>query len=304
MNELTTVLMQKMDSARTDRSSAMNSMNPSPRDSALPSALPSSRSADDTLARFIPVLLAPARASSGSSTHSSAGTSRPTDRGGGQAWIAAPEASPKSAIIVMHDWFGVTDEFKQQVWDWFGDGSSLIIILDLYRGHVAATAEEASLLVQEFDHAQSLRDVMAAIKYAKKKHGCTQFGLVGFCVSGGIALASAVHLRDLAACVVIYGICDPRLAAPDKSVVPMQLHFGEEDSVEGLSDAKSQAQLESALMSSGVSYEFFRYPGCDHSFCDVSHASNPKEKAAAEKVKQRTRQFLRTKLQVQMNDVM
>ena len=98
-----------------------------------------------------------------------------------------------------------------------------------------------------------------------------------------------------AAVVSLYGIPDHRFAAGSAIGVPVQLHFGSGDTLPGFSDPKSQEQLEAALTEATVPHEFYRYPGCGHSFANPTH-SDPVEKAAAIRVKERAQQFFMAKL--------
>ncbi len=62
-----------------------------------------------------------------------------------------------------------------------------------------------------------------------------QVGVTGFCMGGALSLASAVRVPGIDAVVAFYGIPPPQLADPTESKVPVQVHFGEEDTTTGLS---------------------------------------------------------------------
>jgi carboxymethylenebutenolidase len=63
-----------------------------------------------------------------------------------------------------------------------------------------------------------------------------QVGVTGFCMGGALSLASAVRVPGIDAVVAFYGTPPPQLADPTESKVPVQAHFGEEDTMKGLSD--------------------------------------------------------------------
>jgi carboxymethylenebutenolidase len=63
-----------------------------------------------------------------------------------------------------------------------------------------------------------------------------QVGVTGFCMGGALTLASAVRVPGIDAAVAFYGTPPPELADPTESKVPVQAHFGEEDTMKGFSD--------------------------------------------------------------------
>jgi carboxymethylenebutenolidase len=63
-----------------------------------------------------------------------------------------------------------------------------------------------------------------------------QVGVTGFCMGGALSFASAVLVPGIDAIVAFYGTPPPQLADPAESKVPVQAHFGEEDTMKGLSD--------------------------------------------------------------------
>jgi len=65
----------------------------------------------------------------------------------------------------------------------------------LYRGEVAQSIAEAAMLMQNLDFTQALRDIQAAACFCKEKEGCAKVGVIGFSMSGALALAAAVHLK-------------------------------------------------------------------------------------------------------------
>lgn len=147
-------------------------------------------------------------------------------------------------------------------------------------------------------------------------------------------MSAAVHLQGLDCAVCCYGIPDHRFASPSRVAIPIQLHFGEADTIPGFSDTRAQAGLgqtedeerheeagekrhggclfgsravlislagrllaptESHLLAGKVVHEFYRYPNVGHAFCHPSH-TEPEEVAAANKVRERAVAFFQAKL--------
>ena len=61
---------------------------------------------------------------------------------------------------------------------------------------------EAAHLMHNLDFTQALRDIQAAALFCREKEGCGKVGVIGFSMSGALALAAAVHL-----CKDIHGEC-------------------------------------------------------------------------------------------------
>ncbi len=62
-------------------------------------------------------------------------------------------------------------------------------------------------------------------------------------MGGALSLASAVRVPGIDAVVAFYGTPPPQLADPTESKVPVQAHFGEEDTMKGLSDKEVSCLL-------------------------------------------------------------
>jgi carboxymethylenebutenolidase len=217
------------------------------------------------------------------------------------AYVFGRGSGRRRAVIVLHEWWGATPAVQKQAMEWFGE-ESLVVLLDLYRGQVASNVAEAAHLMHQLDFTQALRDIRAAAKWCRdKEQQCSKVGVIGFSMGGALALAAAVHLKaDLQAAVVLYGIPDPRFASPAACRIPLQLHFGSADILPLFSDPKAADALEVALKESvlppGVSHDFYRYPACGHSFAAPTGHTDPVERAAAGKVRERAVQFFVAKL--------
>ena len=82
----------------------------------------------------------------------------------------------------------------------------------------------------------------AAATYLKKT-GSPKVGCIGYCMGGALSLASIQHAKDISCGVVCYGLPPQAICDPTKVTKPVQGHFGEEDNLEGFSDAKSAKKV-------------------------------------------------------------
>lgn len=181
------------------------------------------------------------------------------------AYRADPASSPKGAIIVIQEIFGVNSHIRN-VCDRLAKEGYVAIAPAIFdriepnfqSGYSPDEVAVARKFVANPDWTAMLRDIQAAIDTAK---GAGPAGIVGFCLGGSIAYAAATKLTGLKAAVGYYGGAVVRFA-DDKPTVPTQLHFGEKDSGIPLTDVET-------IKTKRPDVEVFIYPGAQHGFgCD------------------------------------
>ena len=91
---------------------------------------------------------------------------------------------PFPALIVIHEWWGLNDWVKEQA-SQFADQGYVALAVDLYRGKVAKTPEEA-------------HEILRGVRKDR-------IGAIGWCMGGGYALDAALQEPTLAADVINYG---------------------------------------------------------------------------------------------------
>lgn len=164
----------------------------------------------------------------------------------------------------------------------------------MYRGKVATDHETAGHYFNDLDWVGAVQDIQGAVNYLRSQ-GVEKVGVVGFCMGGALSLASAVRVDGLNASAPFYGIPGLELADPAKARVPLQLHFGTADDLKGFSDVEAQDKLEKTLKDNNLPYEFFRYEGAPHAFCNDT---NPEKyrKDCCELAQKRTVEFFKKQL--------
>eukprot|EP01094_Clydonella_sp_ATCC50884_P017498 TRINITY_DN3063_c0_g1_i1.p1 TRINITY_DN3063_c0_g1~~TRINITY_DN3063_c0_g1_i1.p1 ORF type:complete len:234 (+),score=72.91 TRINITY_DN3063_c0_g1_i1:45-746(+) len=171
-------------------------------------------------------------------------------------------------VIVIQEWWGMNAHITTVVEE-FAAAGFCALVPDLYRGEVATDNEHAGHLMGGLDWAGAVADIAGAAKYLRDEQGCTKVGVVGFCMGGALALAAAAltgkPLIDAASC--FYGIPSAELADPAKIKIPVQCHFGNEDTLAGFSDPAAANALEEKLKAGGVTHEMHRYPA-QHAFAN------------------------------------
>ncbi|KAL3934209.1 MAG: hypothetical protein SGBAC_010021 [Bacillariaceae sp.] len=174
-------------------------------------------------------------------------------------------------VIVIQEWWGVNDQCKahaQKIADLVGAEA---IIPDLYKGKVGLEAEEASHLMDNLDFKNAVDEIELLCAELQKGNADRKIGVVGFCMGGSLALATAaLFKKPLAAVSPFYGIPPEALCnvADIVSKTPIQGHFGDLDHFAGFSDKPSVDALEATLKgaSGDMPFEIHRYENEGHAF--------------------------------------
>lgn len=133
---------------------------------------------------------------------------------GGSGWLGATPTAPGKhpAIIVIQEWWGVTDWIKQDVARFASQGY-VALAVDLYRGKATSDPGEAHELMRGLPEDRAMGDMKAGFDWlaARPDVDPQRIGIVGWCMGGGYALAFAVAEPRLRAAVVNYGklVTDP-----------------------------------------------------------------------------------------------
>lgn len=143
------------------------------------------------------------------------------------------------AVIVIHEWWGLTDWVKEQARKLAVQGY-VALAVDLYHGKATAEPEEASSLVRGLPQGRAVADLQGAFAYLYGRQDVDRdhIGSIGWSMGGGLSLQLAIHQPRLAACVVNYGVLptDPNdiqqifapvlgnFGADDRGITPDEVH--------------------------------------------------------------------------------
>jgi len=192
--------------------------------------------------------------------------------------VHSPSGTPKGAIVVIQEAFGVNDHIED-VCRRFADEGWLAVAPHLFHrtGDPKLGYTDMS---QVMTHMQALTkdnvlaDVDAALaETAGQGIAATRTGITGFCMGGTVALLIDTE-RDLGASVTFYGggVKEGRFGFPPLVEAAPRLRapwlglFGDLD--KGI-PVEQVEELRAAAATAGTTTEIVRYPEADHGFhCD------------------------------------
>ena len=200
---------------------------------------------------------------------------------------------PFPALIVIHEWWGLTPWVKEQAAK-LADQGYVALAIDLYRGRSTASPEEAHELMRGVPEDRADRDLKAAFSYlaSRKDVDAKRIGAVGWCMGGGYALDVAVGEPRLAACVINYGHLATERSTLEKIQAPILGIFGGQD--RGI-PPDSVRTFEQQMKALGKSVETKIYPDAGHAFENPNNKAGYRE-ADAKDAWERTVSFLAAKL--------
>ena len=106
---------------------------------------------------------------------------------------------PFPGIIVIHEWWGLNDWVKEQASKLADQGYEALAV-DLYRGKVATTPDEAHELMRGVPEDRATRDLHAAFEFLRSQSNVKKdrIASIGWCMGGGYSLDVALHCELMA----------------------------------------------------------------------------------------------------------
>ncbi len=203
---------------------------------------------------------------------------------------ADPVATPKAALVVIQEIFGVNHHIRNVCDRFAGQGYVATapaifdrIERDFQSGYSSNEIAVARRFVAHPNWDAMLRDVQAAIDSVKDVGAV---GIVGFCLGGSVAYLAAARLTGLSAAVGYYGGAIARFA-DEVPKTPTLLHFGARD-------AGIPRSAVEAIRTRRPEVEIHLYPGAQHGFGCDERASY--DKASADLAWRRTLAFFASHL--------
>ncbi len=175
-----------------------------------------------------------------------------------------PGKGPFPALVVIHEYWGLNDWVKEQA-SKLADQGYVVLAIDLYRGKVATTPDEAHEIMRGVPEDRASRDLLAASTYlrSQKNVDSARVGSIGWCMGGGYAFNLAVNDPKLKAVVINYG----HLASDDATLKKINAAvlgiFGGQDRGIPPADVK---KFEAQMKALGKTVDVHIFPDAGHAF--------------------------------------
>jgi len=209
------------------------------------------------------------------------------------AYRAEPQGTPKAAIVVIQEIFGVNAGIRRKC-DTLAEAGYLAIAPDLFwriqpgielDPDITDQMQRALSLMGQFDQDAGVRDIEAAIRYARDASGGRKVGAVGYCLGGRLAYMTAAR-TDVDASVGYYAVgVDGLLGEKHAIANPLLLHIPQADH---FVTPDKQALIHAGL-DDHPRVTLYDYPGEDHGF--ASEFGTRRSDTAARLADDRTAQF-------------
>ena len=207
-----------------------------------------------------------------------------------QGLLYAPDGKgPFPGLIVIHEYWGLNDWVKEQA-SKLSDQGYVALAIDLYRGKVGTTPDEAHELMRGVPEDRAARDLKAAFEFLKSQKNvkADRIGSIGWCMGGGLALDVALQEPTLSAAVINYGHLATDPGSIQKINASLLGLFGGQDRGIPPDDVK---KFEQTLKQMGKKIDVVIYPDAGHAFENPNNKTGYRADDAADAWK-RTVKFL------------
>lgn len=210
------------------------------------------------------------------------------------AYVARPSGTPKAAIIVIPEIFGVNEGIRRKADSWAARGY-LAVAPDIFwrfapgvelNPDVEAELQEAFGYFGQFDPDLGVQDIVAAIHWIRRSEGVAKVGCTGYCLGGRMAYMAAAR-TDIDASVGYYGVMIDQMLGESHAIAnPLMLHIPTADH---FVLPEAQAAIHAGL-DDHPRVTLHDYVGLDHGF--AAEMGDRRDEAGAQLADSRTAAFL------------
>ncbi|KQM21850.1 dienelactone hydrolase family protein [Novosphingobium sp. Leaf2] len=186
------------------------------------------------------------------------------------AYVVKPEGTPRGAIIVQQEIFGVDAGIRQKAEGWAAKGYLAVAPDTFWRQQpgIELSPYDEGEFKQALDFAGKhdfdlgIQDIEAVIRWIRQDQGVGKVGLVGFCMGGRVAYMAAAR-TDINASVGYYGVMIDQMLGEKHAIAnPLMLHIPTADH---FVDEAAQKAIHEGL-DDHPKVTLHDYEGLDHGF--------------------------------------
>ncbi len=199
----------------------------------------------------------------------------------GQGLLYHPHSAGRHpALIVIHEWWGLTDWIKQEAAGYAARGY-VVLAVDLYHGKVANDPDLAHELMRGLPQDQGVRDLTSAVAWLAARNDVDpqRIGAVGWCMGGTFAMLLAVNAPTLKAVAVNYGALPTDKSSLEQIHAAILGNFGGLD--RGITPDSVRA-FQAAMQSLGKPVDAKIYADAGHAFENPTNAGGYRPADAAD----------------------
>ena len=214
------------------------------------------------------------------------------------ALVCRPAGTPRAAIIVIQEIFGVNPGIRKKAERWASMGYLAVAPEVFWRqgegidldSDIAEEFQKAIRHMVAHDFDEGIKDIEATIRWIRREAGVAKVGVVGFCMGGKIAYQAATR-TDIDASVGYYGVgIDQMLNESHAIARPLMLHIPTAD---GFVPPEAQKAMHEGL-DGNPHVTIHDYEGLDHGF--AAEDGVRRNDIAAQLADGRTEKFFAAKL--------
>jgi carboxymethylenebutenolidase len=174
----------------------------------------------------------------------------------------------RPAVVMIHDVFGMTDYLRGQART-LAEAGYAVLAVDLYAGERPADVDAAMALMKAVDREAAVADMRAAVAWlrARPEVAGDRIASLGWCFGGAMSLRLALAQKDLAGCVIYYGVQLETDVAKLAGMPPVLGIFGAEDQNPTPETVRA---FEAALGEAEVPAKVVLFEGAGHAFASAN----------------------------------
>lgn len=188
-----------------------------------------------------------------------------TTRGGREvsAALALPEKTPASAVLLIHEIWGLNDQIKAVAAELANQGMTALAV-DLFDGRTADTLEGGRAIMQAVEPEAATDTLVSWLGWLRKHEKATgKVAVMGWCFGGGWALNASVA-EPVDATVIYYGRVEKPADQLSRLKGPVLGHFATRDE---FINKPMVDRFEKAMAEAGKPVTVYWYEA-DHAFAN------------------------------------